>query len=411
VDYLFIPGDGRAERLGRAVLSRLPNTILITPTTGRNHVAGLLARLGELPPRPANPNPRPIGDLLLVAHGNETGQYFIRLARRLGSPADFEKADDANTANAVRLTAPLLEPAGGGPLNRITVRLRGCNIGRARLFIERLRDAMSPVGGLLNMTAPLHFDELHGIAGGTVEYLAHKFTLRMNQRFARQNGVSARDQLLDAFRQENDFAYLDGTDIDDADWALWVPVDIHPPRPRRHRPFDISVDLDPPANGQTTVTIHGEYRYDPITFGPWEAPPQVPANHQRTRGRESRQPTADERQFLKDTLPQFEFGGRHLYDPAYEWPDYERYGFRDLDDYVDNLDWRVTFNGRTLRFRAVRHEYTVMLPITDPPARPPPPAPPTLPVLRFYDFLPSRAAAGPAILHLDETNNDLYLSV
>ena len=31
------------------------------------------------------------------------------------------------------------------------------------------------------MSAPLHFDEFHNIHGGWVEFLAHKFTLRVAQ--------------------------------------------------------------------------------------------------------------------------------------------------------------------------------------------------------------------------------------
>ena len=60
---------------------------------------------------------------VLVAHGLETGTYFIPLSCTLGSPADFEKADDANTsaANPVRLTAALLTPAGGGASLRTCV--------------------------------------------------------------------------------------------------------------------------------------------------------------------------------------------------------------------------------------------------------------------------------------------------
>jgi hypothetical protein len=406
MDYLFVPGDSREDRLGRAVLRRLPNTVLITPRRARNHVAGLLAHLAALPSTPANQDPRPIGDLLFLAHGLRTGEYFIPLTARLGSPADFEKADAANAANTVRLTAPLLEPAGGGPLNTITVRMRGCNFGRATPFVERLRDAMTPAGGSLDMTAPLHFDEFHGILGGTLEFLAHKFTLSVNERFRLRNGVSARDQLLEAFGDEDEFTYLDGTEIADGDWTQWVANNIHPPRRRWKQPFDISVDLDPPANGQTSVMIHGEYRYESVPFS-WDWSPPDRANHQV--GNQLRQPTPDELELLRDTLPLGRVpnrpGGLHLYDPSYEWPLYMRYGFADLDDYVDNLEWRVTFDGRTLHYRAVRHEYTVMLPITDPPA------PPARPVLRFYNYLPNRPATGPEILNLDENNDDLFLSV
>lgn len=391
MDYLFVPGTSTAEVLGRQVISQRPNTALITLSGVKNHLAGLLAHLTTLGPTQANPNPRPIGDILLVAHGLETGNYFIRLSRTLAPPADFEKADDANTLNAVRMTAPLLTPVGGGAMNTITVRLRGCNIGGARPFIEKLRDALTPAGGTLNMTAPLHFDEFHHITGGTVEYLAHKFTLRVAQKFLRPNGSQDRDALLAAFDTAG-FTYLDGTAIPTAAWAAWVPPIIHPSAAQWKQSFDTQVDLNPAVGTQTTVTIHREYRYETIPFTwDWGAP--NPGNH------------PDQLDILRATLPQGGVppSGRHLYDPAYPWPLYERYSFTSIDDMVDHLNWTVTFSGGVLHFRATRFEYTVMLPITDPPVAP------ANPVLRFYNFFPSSAATGPAVMNLDETNAGLFL--
>jgi hypothetical protein len=408
MDYLFVPGNGRAENLGRQVLARRPNTAVITRPPAQNHLAGLLAGLAGLPPSQGNPTPRPIGDILLVAHGLETGEYFLRLSRRLESPADFERADQANAAHAVRLTAPLLTPAGGGPLETITVRLRGCNIGAARPFVAKLQEAMAPAGGAVNMTAPLHFDEFHDIQGGTLEYLAHKFTVKVNEQFRRPDGRSDRDALLAAFDAASlAFAYLDGTDIPAADWTLWVPKEIHTPRRSWKQSFDMDVDLSPPVGAQTRVTIHREYRYESIPFS-WDWRPPDPGQHQRSA--RLRQPTADELDLLRNTLPlgQVPPSGRQLYDPGYAWPLHERYGFTDIDDYVDNLEWRVTFDGRTLHFRATRHEYTVMLPVTDPPVPANPPAPRNPPVLRFYNFFPSRQAP-PAAFNLEETNAALYL--
>jgi hypothetical protein len=397
MDYLFVPGTSAAEVLGRAVISRRPNTTLITLPAAKNHVAGLLARLAALPSSAGNPNPRPIGDILLVAHGLQVGDYYIALSRTLGSPADFEKADDANTSNAVRLTAPLLTPSGGGPMNTITLRLRGCNFGKARPFVEKLRDAFTPTGGTVNMTAPLHFDEFHDITGGTVEYLAHKFTLKVKEQFLKPDGSADRDALLAAFDTAA-LTYLDGTKIPATAWGGWVPTNIHPAPAQWRQSFDTQVDLNPAVGTQTSVTIHREYRYEKIPFTwDWGAPD--PGND------------PDRLDILRNTLPQGTVppSGRHLYDPAYPWPLYERYDFSSIDDMVDNLKWKITFRGGALHFRATRHEYTVMLPVTDPPGAATPPNPPPNPVLRFYNFFRSGAAPPPSVFNLDETNADLFL--
>jgi len=398
MDYLFVPGSSSAEVLGRAVISRRPNTTLIALSAAKNHVAGLLARLATLAPSASNPNPRPIGDLLLVAHGLETGNYYIPLSRTLGAPADFEITDTANTSNAVRLTAPLLTPSGGGAMTTITIRLRGCNIGKARPFVEKLRDAFLPTGGAVNMTAPLHFDEFHDITGGTVEYLAHKFTLKVKEPFLKADGSADRDALLAAFAAHTPaFTYLDGTAIPATAWGGWVPTNIHPASAQWKQSFDTQVDLNPAVGTQTTVTIHREYRYEktPFTWD-WGAPD--PGND------------PDRLDILRNTLPQGTVppSGLHLYDPGYPWPLYERYDLSSIDDMVDNLKWKITFSGGKLHFRATRHEYTVMLPVTDPPAAATPPNPPPNPVLRFYNFFGS-GAAPPSAFNLDETNADLFL--
>jgi hypothetical protein len=383
MDYLFVPGSEASEQLGRQIISRRPNTALIERPPAQNHFVGLLARLGA-----ASVN-HPIGDILLVAHGLQSGEYYIPLSRSVGSPCDFEKAADAVTADTIRLQPDLLRAASTDTLQTITVRLRGCNIGKARPLIEKLQQAIAPAGGAVNMTAPLHFDEFHAIHGGWVEYLAHKFTLRVAQPFKDASGHADRPGLLAAFDAEG-FTYLDGTAIPTASWSNWVPTNIHPSSANWRQSFNFTVDLDPAANGQTTVAIHREYRYEqlPITWT-WTAP----------------DPGTDTARLnlLRTSLPQGEVNRRHLYDPSYDWPLYERMGFTSIDDMVDNLDWVFPYRHGTFHYRAIRHEYTVMLPITDPPATG------ANPVMQFYNFFPLNAASGPAILNLDETNGDLFL--
>jgi hypothetical protein len=383
MDYLFVPGNENSEELGRRIIGRRPNTTTITLKPAQNHIAGLIASLGGVT--------HPIGDMLLVAHGLETGRYFIPLSGKVASPCDFESATTADTANTVRLPASLLQANPTDPMQTITIRLRGCNIGKAKPFVERLQKAMTPTGGTLNFTAPLHFDEFHAIHGGWVEFPAHKFTLRVAKPFKDAAGKDDRPALLAALDAEG-FTYLDGTAIPTASWDNWVPASIHPPADQWRQRFDFTLDLDPAANAQTTVKLHREYRYEqlPVTWT-WTAP----------------DPGTDPLRLdlLRTSLPLGETGGVHLYDPNYDWPLYERIGFTSIDDLVDNLDWKFPYTKGTFHYRAIRYEYTVMLPITDPPAGT------ANPVLKFYNFFPLNAAAGPGVFNLDETNADLFLSI
>ena len=65
----------------------------------------------------------------------------------------------------------------------------------------------------------------------------------------------------------------------------------------------------------------------------------------------------------------------------------------------------MTKSGTKLKFRAERHEYTLLIPIADPPA---PPA--TKPTLKFYNFYPSSGTSG-FVSTLNESNALLFLSL
>ena len=154
----------------------------------------------------------------------------------------------------------------------------------------------------------------------------------------------------------------------------------------------MQVDLDPPVGTQTTVTMHREYRYEQIHFTwTWKAPD--PGNeHDRIELLRTCAATGD-----------------------VEWRTHVRPGrtdgpcMNDMDSLASTIMSTICL-GRSHTAAASfttgrrRHEYTVMLPITDPPVAP------ANPVLKFYNFFPLSAAGGSAVLNLDETNTDLFLN-
>jgi len=384
MDVMFVPGDSVAEKGAKKYFPKRPGAKLIAPKPVKNHLEGFLETLGVAP----LPVPLPIGDIITYAHGGDDGHYSIRLKGSVPEPADFEKVVVADNADTIRIDAALVTPAGGAQ-NTITVRLMGCNVGQARPLIEKFQSAMRPAGGALNVIAPLHFDEIHSIKGGLVEYLAHNFRLRVKDKF------KDRDALADALEKTTAFTYLDGTKILKDEWKQWIPVNIHPPKASWQQQFDMFVDLDPPANGQTNVKIHREYRFQMYPFEFTTGGPD-PGND------------VDRIKLLRNKLPTgTNSAGLKLHDPNYPWPFWKRFGFAKLDDFVDNLNWKHEIKDGKNHFTAGMPEYTVMLPLTDPPAAavPPKPAPP--PKLKFYNFYPD--AAGTADMHIDETNSKLFL--
>ena len=160
----------------------------------------------------------------------------------------------------------------------------------------------------------------------------------------------------------------------------------------------MKVDLNPKVGTDPTVKLHREYRFESKNYTwSWKAPD--PGNPPR--------PDRDPAHHAASRNPGWNTRWVHAYDPSYDWPIFERYGFATLDDYVDNLPWTDRFSGRTHHFSATQFEYTVMLPITDPPAAAVPPAPAPNPVMKFYNFYP--AAGSSAVMNLDETNANLFL--
>jgi hypothetical protein len=164
----------------------------------------------------------PFGDLILVAHGHYFGAYEMQVDHKHGSPTQFEELVEADLGDSIRLTAADLEQPDGST-STITVHLRGCNIGVSRPFVEKLQKAMTPTGGTLNMTAPLHFNEFAPVTGGYLEYLAYDFRVTSPTPFKNQAAV------IVAFNTKNPkYQFLNGQYVPLASWKAWIPAAIHP---------------------------------------------------------------------------------------------------------------------------------------------------------------------------------------
>jgi hypothetical protein len=390
MDYAFIPGGTPAEEKGRTVFALRANTKLIAAKKAQRHIQGFLKLLAT-----SGSVTRPIGDIVLVAHGSPTADYFMAADKKHSDPTTFEDLVEVNANNTIRLDATQLS-SGGDPLQVITVRVKGCNIGNSPQFIGMFEQAMQPSGGSLKMTAPKHFNEFSPIKGGWVEYLAYDFSISSKTKIKGTAPQTDRDAVIQAFAGKN-FPLITGaagSTVPAAAWNTWIPTNVHPGQAQWIQSFDYQVALSPAVGAVSTATLHREYRYTrsvPFTWSWKAADPGTQAGRLK---------------ILHDTLPLGTYRGVHAYDPDYPYPMYERYGYTDVDDYVNNLDWKVTSWKGTLNFSAVRHEYTVQIPIAGDPV-----APSTDPDLTFYNFYPSRSSSPPAVTNLDETNAALYISI
>jgi hypothetical protein len=89
-----------------------------------------------------------------------------------------------------------------------------------------------------------------------------------------------------------------------------------------------------------------------------------------------------------------------LFASTHPFPMYERYGQSSIDDFVDNLSWQFSVAHGTLICVGTQHQYTVIVPITDPPDL-------ATGDLIFNFFPPAGSAASP-LNNLLTSDSDLF---
>ena len=374
---------------------------------------------------------KPIGNLLLGAHANAEGVLEIKLFRKQaynekkGQLTDFDSLE----ATLVRLPSPPNPPNTPDPARSIAVasnllgptpaspphfvHLRGCNIGKSDEFMTEWKKAL---GGKVTVTAPKHF---HGVVEvspslsdqyGSWEYYEYEFIVRRPAAVKgvadvpdRPHPIRTRQDLIDAFTAADPVTgdprkFLDGTEVDPANWKAWIPETIS-----RTVAFDVRNDLVGAATGRRgTVVVKrvlwvlpARFSPTPITY-PNEFATEVP-------------PLEEREDALKQHLLNDAGHSPSRFTPEHPFPMYRRLGYQTLEDMIEGYTWNLKNvtplkkGKRQLVITGARVSYTLIIPITAPN-----PGPKLDEGKLIYNFFPNEGSPHPAIIQIRQDDQSFF---
>ncbi len=340
MDYAFAPGVTGYDALARELLTNRPNTTVIS----QRHMNTVDAFLTFVATDPSTT--LPADDLYLVSHGNDKAWMQIQLDTIQTAATTFEVAEAAVASGSVNIPNGVNHDS-SGDLNSMSVNIRGCRIGVAHPFVDKLKEAF---GGESSVTAALHFHEVYkDNRAGMFEFLVYGFTLISQAAFTDKAAtVTAMDT--------NGFTYRDGTTtVPSALWTEWIPRNVsigH--RDTKSAFLDLGRTLGTVAKLSTAI----QFRHDRPTFTyRISGLSSMPAAHSAQLD--------TLRQSLNDDATQADstFASDHPF------PMFKRYDQDSIDDFVDKMNWRCSWDSRHSVMTCVgsQHQYTVLVPVTDPP--------------------------------------------
>lgn len=389
MDYAYGPGERQdvAIQTFELFYDHRPNTTFLRTLSsiGLPSLEGLVAHLNDL-----DSSQKPIGDVYICSHGNESGWLEIRLASIL----PFGEVDfDALLQVPHRIsklsfnTNTITQPTGGQPGS--TVRFRSCRIGHAEPFMQLLKNSF---GGQVNVSGAKHFFNLgSGNINGqdlVYEYLSYNFLLtRRNTRFGEQRfrRLTTREQVILAFREEGiarHFTYFDGSTIPNNKWAQWVPRKA--PRHKTTKPLELRLSV-----GFPRFNFDTEFRSERI-----DAPNAIPYSGQKPNHAQAVNLARTHLATLPEYQADYPPGRPAGVDP---YPTYLRNGFSNLDDFVDAHHWKLGQVGGQSALIGSRMEYTLIVAIFDPATD-----------LVIHNRVPISAGPIRASTGINETNSDLF---
>lgn len=333
MDFGFAPdGDEHVANL-RTLFARRATTSLIDGR-GLNTVRQFITHLDK-----TTAITKPVGDLLIGAHANNEGQFFLPMFPGQQGPTKFETLEESlkTAAKSIAIPNSLTGFTPGGATTPF-VHIKGCNLGQALPFVTKLKEAL---GGNVTLTVPKLFHGATPSPEGVFEYTGYQFSLKRTQPFPDRKTALAE---WDAAK----FLLIDGKQVTTADWERLVPRN-----PNADVRIQVTSQLGATFGKRTTVRTPQQYRVEPITFGPWTVPFPTPNDV----------PTG-----LDDQLLELEI---HLKtDPRFQdthpYPQFKREGFDRVVEFVSGYNWNCRKVGATLRCFGTRMLYMVVLAVTDP---------------------------------------------
>ncbi len=374
MDYAY----GSRERQDQVLQSfevfydhRANTTLLRTLSGGLPSLEELVKHLNKL-----NNAQKPIGDVYICSHGNDSGWLEIRLA----AIVPFGEVDFDALLNIPHRERRLLFKTNTITQPGSTVRFRACRIGQAEPFMQLLKNSF---GGQVNVSGAkqLFYLRTSNINGQDLayEYLAYSFVL--TRRNKKGLLLSERIKVVEAFKNR-EFTYFDGSNIPEDKWKLWVPKKA--PKNKSTRRLRLRLNA-----GFRLFSFGTQFRSERI-----DAPNAIPYNGQQP----SHEKAVNLARTYLATLPEYQENwpaGRPAGVDSY--PTYLRNGFNNLADFVNAHHWQKGQVGGQNALVGSRMEYTLIVPIFDPATN-----------LVMHNLVPTSAGPIVAWTGIDETDPALF---
>jgi hypothetical protein len=327
-DYAFVMPRDNFGTHAENYMNRRPETRTIVSSNTINSLDAILTTIIS-----GTQITTPVNDVLIVSHANAGGQLFFKL--RNSDQANHmtynQLSDYLNAANRPQITSRQIR-------DDANIHIRGCNIGKEPRFLQLVKEVF---GNNATVTAPKHLDRF---AFFTSSGTTHRYE-NMVYHFIIYNKTALADKqaVEDAFVNHTPaFEDIFGNVITRAQFNTWLPQNINNNSTANH-PCTNPID--------TQLTVEREFRHqvdNPLYTYNITLDSNPPANQ---RIDILKQVLAD-----NDTMKS-----------SHPFPTYEQFGYSNLDDFVDNLNWQFNWNNgtKTLNCRGSRHSYQLRIPITD----------------------------------------------
>lgn len=336
-DYAWVPGTSKFDKAMAALIDNKPQTIRIKDAS-----VGTLSAFTKLFKNSALIT-HPIRHVALGSHANDEGQLKLPLTGGTGKFIDWEDLEAAIKSKSLLLEHQSFQPRplkNGVPV-AYELLIRGCRIGTEIVFLKKLREAM---GGRIVVIAPKYFDAVTFQSvnpKGWVEYMDYSF------RATSPTELKTHDAVVNALMGAN-HTLIDGNPVDKKKWVAWVPKN-----PQAKYEQEEFTTVKSAVTGKV-ASVPRKFRYQAREWLPKDEP--LAMDKKKTRD-------ADRLKVLKPLLAQ-----RPEMQASHPYPMYVRLGYKSFDEFIDGWTWRFLPKNKAadeVKFNAVRHEYTVIQPITE----------------------------------------------
>ena len=337
-DYAWVPGTSKYDVVMAKLLARRPRTILVVDPSIRT-LPQFIAMFG------ASPLVKyPIRDVLVASHANDEGELKLPL----GGTAkfiDYEDLEAAAKDPRMQFDDDWFKPRPRDPAGRplpYRLLLHGCRVGTQPRFLARFREVL---GRRIQIVAPRHFDAGYPQPNrpqGYIEYLDYSFSAHSPTPLGTPKAI------VTALMGVPQNTYRGGVPIPLKTWTRWVPAR---PESTYEQP---ATDWGKSPIERKPVRLVRRFRYQARAWLP--KPERLAVEKTETT---DAQRLAVLRRLLatRDNLK-----------PSHPYPLYERLGYGSFDEFIAGWTWVFTPKGRKVdevHFNAVRHEYTVIVPVLD----------------------------------------------